>query len=246
MKRRQFLPALGAVAAPLALGAIPQSTTSAAERHLIELRTYEITFGGPGTQPLLRYLTETLSPFLEGLGCPPLAIYKEQGAAEPANIWVLISYPSPGVYLSGQQPPADAAYDAIEGSKPVYNRFESQLLVGFEGMPTVADTIDGAGLFELRTYEGHSEDAVRRKVTMFNKEELPLFYEVGLTPLFFGEMIAGPYRPALVYMLQFTDMEAREAAWSKFGPHPKWQEMSAKPEYAGAVSNIRRVFLVPA
>ena len=37
------------------------------------------------------------------------------------------------------------------------------------------DPIDGASMFELRTYEGYSEDGVRRKISMFNIEKIDLF-----------------------------------------------------------------------
>ena len=80
---------------------------------------------------------------------------------------------------------------------------------------------------------------------MFNKEELALFYKVGLNPLFFGEMIAGLYRPCLTYMINFKDMEAHDTAWKAFINHPEWIEMSSKPEYANSVSNIRKTFLEP-
>ncbi len=113
-------------------------------------------------------------------------------------------------------------------------------------MPEVANPGPEAGLFELRTYEGYSEDATRRKIKMFNVEEIDLFHETGLHPVFFGNMISGPHRPALVYMLHFKDMEERNANWSKFGPHPKWRAMVVKEEYANSVSNIRKSFLVPA
>ena len=80
---------------------------------------------------------------------------------------------------------------------------------------------------------------------MFNVEELPLFDKVGLYPIFFGDMIAGPYRPSLVYMLNFTDMEQRDEHWAKFLKHPEWETMKGMKEYANTVSNIRREFLVP-
>ncbi|NJC26795.1 NIPSNAP family protein [Neolewinella antarctica] len=245
MKRRHFLPAAATLAAAPLIGAQPRASLPADGRHLIELRTYEMKFGGGGQTLLLTYLREVLGPHLVALGCSPPRIMKERGDSQPAKLWVLISYPSAETYLAAQDQPADASYDAVGPDKPLYNRFSSQLLQPFVSLPTVADVADDAGLFELRTYEGYSEDAVRRKVAMFNTEEIPLFYEVGLTPVFFGKMIAGPYRPALVYMLQFKNMEARSAAWGTFGPHPAWKKMSGKPEYANSVSNIRRLFLEP-
>lgn len=140
---------------------------------------------------------------------------------------------------------AAKAYDAIQVDKPAYTRFESSLLLAFGGQPKMLDPIEGAGLFELRIYEGYSEDAVRRKIAMFDNEEIELFHKVGLRPVFFGDMLVGPHRPCLVYMLNFTDMEQRNANWGKFLEHPDWNAMKAKPEYANTVSNIRKIFLEP-
>ena len=80
----------------------------------------------------------------------------------------------------------------------------------------------------------------------FNDEEIPLFFKVGLNPVFFGEMISGPYRPCLVYMLNFKDMDAHGAAWKEFIASPEWKTMKDKPIYANTVSNIRNYFLKPA
>jgi hypothetical protein len=251
MQRRKFL-AAGAAALPLVLGAQSAGQGAPDARQLIELRTYEIKFGGSGQSILLDYLNNALAPALKRLGCADFSLMKVLGDAEPAMIWVLISYPNADTYLQAQDLSEDktyqkaaAAYQAVPADKPVFNRYASQLLHAFSGMPAVASPGKDAGLFELRTYEGYSEDAVRRKIKMFNVEEIDLFHEVGLHPVFFGKMISGPYRPCLVYMLHFKDMEERNANWGKFGPHPKWKAMVAKPEYADSVSNIRKTFLVP-
>jgi hypothetical protein len=78
---------------------------------------------------------------------------------------------------------------------------------------------------------------------MFNKEEFPVFDEVGLNSVFFGEVIAGPQRPCLIYLLSFKDMEAHDVAWKKFFSHPEWDRMKVLPEYANTVSHIEKVFL---
>jgi hypothetical protein len=252
MQRRKFLAAATTAAIPFALGATPTPSTDE-PRHLIELRTYEIKFGGSGSGILMDYLKDVYSPAIERLGCPKPRIMKELGNSEPANIWVLTSYPSADVYLQAQHLDAEPNYRSaaaksndVPASKPVYNRFSSQLLHAFQGMPHVADPGADAGLFELRTYEGYNEDAVRRKISMFNNEEIPLFLKVGLNPVFFGKMISGPYCPSLVYMLHFKDMADRKESWGRFGPHPEWKAMVVKEEYADSVSNIRKRFLVPA
>lgn len=252
MQRRKFLAATTAAALPFALGATPDNPT-APERQLIELRTYEVKFRGSGRGVLMDYLNDALLPALKRHGVPTVRIMRELGNADPAKVWVLIAYPDAATYVACQNLDDDAqyrtateTYDTIAPDRPVYNRFTAQLLQGFKGMPAVDDPGDDAGLFELRTYEGYSEDAVRRKIAMFDDEEIDLFLRVGLHPVFFGKMIAGPYRPCLVYMLHFKDMEERNANWATFSQHPDWKRMVAEEKYANTVSNIRKQFLVPA
>jgi len=252
MKRRKFLHStLAASTLPLGCAAASQIPTKAAEveKELYELRTYEIKFRG-NSKLLVSYLKEALQPTLQRFGCNHFMLFEELGNADPKKIWALISYPNAAIYLKSQNLQADpnfvtaaAEYTALAPETPIFNRFSSSLLLAFDGLPKMLDPVAGASLFELRTYEGYSEDAVYRKVKMFNEGEIPLFLKVGLHPVFFGEMIAGPHRPCLTYMLNFKDMAEHDANWGKFIRHPDWDEMRVKPEYANTVSNIRKVFL---
>lgn len=101
------------------------------------------------------------------------------------------------------------------------------------------------GLLELRTYESYNEDAARRKIAMFNDEEINLFDKVGLQTVFFSKILAGKMMPALMYMLWFKDMGERDANWKKFSDSPEWKAMSGKPIYADTVSKVHKKFLTP-
>ncbi|MEL6719096.1 MAG: NIPSNAP family protein [Bacteroidota bacterium] len=253
MQRRTFIQSsMLASTLPLASVATNEEPhTSNEEKELYELRTYEMRFRG-STKLLTDFLKNTLQVAMKRIGVNHFHLFTELGMTTPSKIWVLISYPDAATYIKAQNLQADeefvkaaAEYNAIAPEQQVYNRFTSTLLLAFDGMPQMKSPIEDAGLFELRIYEGHSEDAVRRKVKMFNVEEIELFLKVGLHPVFFGDIIAGPHRPALTYMLNFKDMEERDANWEQFLQHPDWNSMKAKEEYANTVSNIRRVFLEP-
>ena len=179
-----------------------------------------------------------------------MMIFGEIGNSDPAKLYVFIAYPNGKAYLQAQNLQNDAGYiaasseyNALSPEQTLYNRFTSSLLLAFDGMPKMMDPVDGAALFELRTYEGYSEDAVRRKIKMFNDGEIDIFLKTGLHPMFFGEMIIGPYRPCLTYMINFKDMDEHDANWKNFVGHPDWKAMSGKEEYANTVSNIRKLFL---
>ncbi|THH39795.1 NIPSNAP family protein [Neolewinella litorea] len=254
MQRRNFIKAGAAGAMAVAgsqLGAVSRPQ-SAAGSEIIEWRIYEMNFGG--NEGLLRdYLTNALYPALLRKGATQFALFHEYGNPNPAKLHVMISFPDAATFVAGQSLTDDEVYqkaaqeyDAVTSDKPIYTRFTSWLLEAFAGMPQSIGTDPNAGLFELRVYEGYSEDAVRRKIRMFNDHELEIFKDTDLDAVFYGNLIAGPHRPALAYLLQFDDMEERDANWAKFGAHPEWNRIKVLPEFANSVSNIQRTFLVPA
>lgn len=239
-----------ASAIPLSVSAKSKLYSQSDSKDLYELRTYEIRFGG-NLEVLKNYLQNVLKPALFHSGANHFKLFSELGESEPSKLWVLICYPELESFIKCINLKDDQKYvtgasdynNTTEDNK-IYNRIESSLLYAFDRIPRFRDPGD-AGLFELRTYEGYSEDAVSRKIDMFNNEEIALFDKVGLHPYFFGEMIIGPYRPCLTYMIDFKDMKERDANWEEFINHPDWKEMSSKPIYANTVSNIRKTFLLP-
>ena len=80
---------------------------------------------------------------------------------------------------------------------------------------------------------------------MFNAGEVPIFRRAGLTPVFFGETVVGANMPSLIYMVTFSDMSARDAAWSAFSKDPEWKTLSADPQYRDNVSAISDIILQP-
>lgn len=128
-------------------------------------------------------------------------------------------------------------------------RMETQLLRAFKGMPSIAagPASGAARLLELRTYESANPHSLAKKIGMFNDGEIAIFRKTGLDPVFFGEMIAGPNQPCLVYMLGYESMAAREANWAKFLADPDWHKLRATPGLSDGeiVSNISSSFLRP-
>lgn len=254
MKRRNFLSAAAittaAIPSSFALANTPHNQ-AVEDKELYEIRTYELRLGG-NLQMLTSYLNDVLQPALKRKGVNRFMMFYELENSDPRKLWVLIGYPGALVYLQSQNLSSDKAYmsaseayRSIPVGKAIYERIESSLLLAFDGLPKMLDPVEGATLFELRTYEGYSEDAVSRKIRMFNAGELDVFYKTQLNPVFFGEMIAGPYRPCLTYMINFKDMEEHDRNWDAFRKHPDWKAMSGDPQFANTVSKIRKVFLKP-
>ncbi len=223
-----------------------------AQEQVYELRTYELDFFKPA-DVLHNYFKQALIPALNRQGIENIGAFEESGERLPKKIYLLIAYDNIQAFLASTDylaqdmkylQDASAYLKATEDVIP-YNRITSNLIRSSSGFPKLVKPGNEAKLFELRIYESHNEDALRRKVKMFNDSEFGIFEEVGLPMVFFGANIAGSQMPCLTYLLAFKDMAAHTDAWAKFGPHPEWQRIIKLEEYANSMNDITRVFLKP-
>jgi hypothetical protein len=254
MKRRSFLKnsAMAAGAASLTIPAMGSTSAAPNAKSIFELRIYHISRAGNAKNNLEQYIKDALIPFL-GKRKVKLCAFNEYSLEEPAKLYILLAYPDQTAYFTAQAEmltdeaflKAAESYNKIAAADAVYTRYETFLLDAFDAFPSLSVPSEKKGLFELRIYESANEDAGRRKILMFNSEEIALFLKVGLMPVFFGKILAGEYMPALIYMVGFKDMADRDATWSKFGSSDEWKKLSSKPEYADTVSNIHKIFLTP-
>jgi hypothetical protein len=254
MKRRSFIQH-SAILAGAASFVPPLSAagrqTPPGDKDIYELRIYQLISGGTKAQ-VKNYITSAIEPFIGNIG-GKTGIFSEYSLQEPPKLYVLFTYPSPEAYyrcitemeIDATYQANAAAYLQSAADKPMFERYETILLEAFDAIPHFRQPDPARGLFELRIYESYNEDAGRRKIRMFNKDELILFDKIGLPPVFFGKILAGTHMPALTYMLWFRDMAHREEVWTKFRSHPEWTAMRDKPEYANAVSKVNKIFLLP-
>lgn len=228
------------------------STFSYSQKEIYELRTYELNFGKPA-DILYDYIEKALIPALNKNEIYNIGVFEEIGDAMPKKLYLFIPYKSINDYyqtvegLKEDQDYAKASNSYMKNSPQDFPflRYETSLFMAFDGLPKMIKPSEESTVFELRTYEGYNEDALNRKIKMFNKSEFKIFEDVGLHSVFFGEKIVGPQMPCLTYMLAFKDMEERDANWEKFGIHPEWQRIVGLSEYENTISNIYRVFLKP-
>jgi hypothetical protein len=252
MERRDFIQK--SVLATTALAAAGLSEAQAKEqqqgKEIYEWRVYTMRWS---QAPLDNFLSKALIPALNRLGIKKVGAFGELSKSEPTKLYLLIPYASfedyskvnAGLKNDKEFQQASAEYNQIPVENAVYSRYDSSLMIAFDGLPKMIVPESSPRIFELRTYEGYSEDAVARKIKMFNNEEFTIFNRVKLNPVFFGEVISGPDLPALTYMVTFRNMEERDKAWKAFGPDPDWQRVSKLPEYVNTVSRIYKTFLEP-
>jgi hypothetical protein len=230
----------------------PGALGQAGDKEVIELREYELAFGGNPAN-INTYFKDALIPALNKYGVRHVGAFSELGNFEPTKIYLLIPYPGITEYFKIPSQVAEDSdylaasrnYHSLPPDNKVFNRFITRLMVAFKGLPALNAGFKGSGLYELRTYEGYNEDAVRRKILMFNQVELEIFRNNELNPVFFGEVIAGPDLPYLTYMVAFKDMAERNKKWESFGSDPEWSRIRVLPEYANTVSKIIKKFLEP-
>jgi len=251
MKRRNFIKGSALVAGAAVSGQVAAGVETRPGKEIYELRVYHFKNNGQKDK-VGRFYMQALIPVMNDSGVK-VGAFGEYGQTEPATVYYLLVYPSlddyhqikKAIWENGDFLQKSKAYFDETAENGTYTRFETYLLEAFDANPRLRMPDRERGLFELRTYESNNEEAGQRKIKMFNSGELAVFDEVGLHTTFFGEILAGPQMPALVYMLWFKDMDERTENWKKFSSHPKWNEMKAKPEYANAVSVVNKKFLVP-
>jgi hypothetical protein len=101
-------------------------------------------------------------------------------------------------------------------------------------------------IYELRSYEGHTEKIFKNKVKMFNDgDEVGLFKRLGFNAVFYAEVIAGSRMPNLMYMTTFPNKASRDDHWKAFSSDPQWKTLSGMSEYKNNVSKIDIYFLHP-
>lgn len=249
------------ITALLFAGVVAASVLSAAhhekhDRQYIEVRTYHLS-SADELPAVDAYMEKALLPALRRQGVVNVGVLGEYEASENPRIFVMIPFDTIEQFAGSQAKlDADAEYQkaaadyfGVPKDEPRFKRIESELLYSFEVWPQMkvpAQKKAGkARLFELRTYESHSEEFGERKVEMFNAGEVPIFLDAGIQPVFMGRALVGKYTPNLTYMTVFDDMDAVEAGWKAFRVHPDWKKLSGVEKYKGTVSNIHKTWLTP-
>ena len=270
--RRHFITTSIAATATLATSARAASTAATTGREFYELRSYGLKAdvrlkASAARAPLDAYLEKALLPALARRGVKNVGVFTEikvdkpKGTSEPmpdSPFWVLIPHASLESFASvsaelNSDPAvqqAGAAYLQAEKASPAFERIDTWLLRAFKGMPKMEVSALSKNrvptrVFEMRDYESHSELKALNKMAMFDAGEIQLMRELGMSPLFFGQALAGPNLPHLRYVTGAADLATHLANWKKFGPDPRWKAMSGDPQWAGNTSKNTSRFVVP-
>ncbi len=253
MTRRKSLLAVPAAAgAPLAAAAgTPQ---------ILELRYFQLRNSADGQgQRTNDYIRQSFMPAVGRAGGKVHGVFSNFIAPNGPFVLVLSSFDSMAAMDAAlQKMAADKPYQkelaALDGKGGLsYVRVETTMLRAFGSMPAVeypgVDSAKPGRVFELRRYESNSPVTLQKKIGMFEAGgEIGIFRRVGITPVFFGEAIAGADLPNLTYLVVYENLAARDKAWTAFLADPEWLKLRGTPGLSDAeiVSNISNVLLRPA
>jgi len=221
-----------------------------------ELRVYR-TNNANKRKMLDSYLENALVPALGRMHINRIGVFTNMDDQSDYSIYVLIPFSTLEIFAA-MNPILIEDKDYILAAEehfgvpkddPVFTRIQSKFYKAFKGMPVIEmpeQTADNKPrIFELRTYESHTEEKAALKVEMFNNGEMQVMRDTELSPVFFGEALIGDNLPHLAYMLSAANREAHEAHWSKFGEHPEWERLRNLPRYKDTVSKSTNIFLIP-
>jgi hypothetical protein len=254
MNTRSFF--LAVAAALVAMVEIPSRATAAdADKpQYYELRVYS-TKSETQQKLVSDYWQNAAVPAYNRIGVQPIGVFTELKDSAKNKIYVLIPFDSLDVYATvpaklaadSVYQKAAAEYLAAPKSDPAFERIESSLHVAFEGMKKLAAPPSSAEkkpwIFELRIYLSPSESKGDNKVKMFNSGEITLMQEVGMSPVFFAQTIAGSQMPNLVYMVSGENPEEHKKHWQAFINAPVWKKLSSDPQYKDNMNGIINIFL---
>lgn len=207
------------------------------------------------------YLEDAYLPALSSQGIIDIGVFKlrsESSIDSVQKIYVLIPYLSLFQFetmeaqLSRDEVYKEAAKDYLNATydNPTFLRQENIIMKAFANMPQLKPSpLDGARkdrIYELRSYESASDEIYKNKMDMFNGGgEIALFEELEFNAVFYGEVIAGPSMPNLMYMTTHANQTVRDNNWKAFVDSEGWKTMSSLPKYQNNVSHIDILFLYP-
>jgi hypothetical protein len=229
------------------------------KRELYELRIYHLSSQEQESR-VDTYLKNAFLPALHRAGIKKAGVFKpvETDTTFGKRIFVLIPYNSADQFMNlsqtlqkdKQHTEAGKDYlDALHSNAP-YTRIESMLLQAFKDMPQLEvpdiKTPRNERVYELRSYEGHTEKIYANKVHMFNEGgEINIFKKLGFNAVFYAEVLIGPRMPNLMYMTTFENQASRDAHWKAFTDDADWKKLSSRTEYKNNVSKSTTYFLRP-
>src|SRR3984957_17849304 len=219
MERRKFLAstlAASALAITAPAGALEaaQGNMAAKGREFYQLRRYHIN-AGPQRKLCDDFFRDALIPALNRLMISPVGVFDLSIGPDTPSIYVLMPGASAEKLATvenllakdDEYSKAGAAFLTAPAKEPAFDRMDSTFLQAFEKWPNLilpkATASKGARVFELRIYEGATDQDHRRKVEMMQSGESDIFSKAGVEQIFYTETPIRPPLPKFALLLFF-------------------------------------------
>jgi hypothetical protein len=250
MKKLSIVPIIVLVLAQFAV---------AAQRDFYQIQVYRLD-GKAQEDRVDNYLKTAYLPALHRAGIKTVGVFKpiasDPNAGKQIIVWLPLStldqldkiqtsLSKDADYQAAGADFLNAPFDNVP-----FSRKESIILKAFPDAPTYFipkfNTPQSQRIYELRSYEGPTENLFRQKVKMFNEGgEIKIFQSLEFNAVFYAEVISGGTMPNLMYLTTFADMATHDARWAAFRNHPEWKKVSALDEYKHTVSKTVKMLLSP-
>src|SRR6266478_6058597 len=263
MERRKFLvsslaASALAVTTPGSYAAAAQGAMQGKGREFYQLRRYHLN-SGPQRKLCDDFFRDALIPALNRLSISPVGVFDLSIGPETPTIYVLMPSLSAEALATvetrlaqdAEYMKAGAPFMNAPAKEPSFDRIESSFLQAFEKWPRLvlpaATAKNGPRVFEIRIYEGATDQDHKRKVEMMQSGEAEIFTTAGVEQVFYSDTLVGTRLPNLTYMLAFDSLADRDKKWAAFRASDDWKAYSTQPRYAfeTIVSNITNVILAP-
>ncbi|WP_200978513.1 NIPSNAP family protein [Echinicola sp. 20G] len=224
------------------------------KRSVFEIKIYHLSSSSQ-EKTVDQFLENTYIPAMHEKGIKHIGVFKplKSDSLSGKRIYVFTPYTSAEEYMdiaSTLHLEKGMEYPLATHENPPFDRFESILLKAFSGMPGYGTPqLTGPKedrIYELRSYESATEKLFHNKVKMFNSGEVEIFDRLDFNAVFYGEVVAGPKMPNLMYMTSFDNLDAEKAAWKSFGSDAEWIKLRDDQQFQNNVSHIDITLLHPA
>ena len=227
------------------------------EKTFFELKVYEYKTSAQEAV-IEHYLSEAYIPYMQSKAVNKIGVFTWAGndTSVVKKLFVLTPFRSvvqmanlnKSIIADANVAAKSPGYIDATSEAPAYDRIVTYVIKGFDKAPGLtAPKLNSPveeRVYELRSYESASEKKYWKKVEMFNEGgEVDIFARLGFNAVFYGEVVAGPTMPNLMYMTSFINKADRDAHWQAFRDDAAWKTLSAKKEYDKTVSKNVTLFL---
>jgi len=243
MQRRNFLGVLGAIG-------MTQAATPPKKTRFYAVEQFKLRSGRQAPR-LHEFFSQAMLPALNKIHSGPKIILNAEVAPHMPQATLIVGFSSLEEMenVRAKMYADDAVnkkWTSLEGGLPIFDSLDSAVLQAADYSPEIAPSAADATprVFEMRVYHAPTGRHLQGLHERFSGGEIGIFHRVGIHPVLYASTMIGPDQPNLVYLIPFTDLGAREKAWSAFAADSEWAKVRKESnEKYGAIPDVIQMSL---